>query len=87
MGWKDKKNPPNTHVFQCVNEKSGLSATAKWDGCVELSVRHNNSDPNQDEGSEDVEHIHVCDLRKFIEDLEDLEKICKDNLDFDDWDY
>ena len=87
MSWKEKKGTPNSHVFRFTNEASALSGFAKWDGCVELKVHYNGHDVNIDHDENDVDGIHTCNLRKLIEDLQDLEKLCKDSLDFEEWDY
>lgn len=67
----------------------------RWDGCCELSVASNvpfaDFDENHQpkEGSPQgawIDNLHICDLRKFIERLQDaLEKACDHFGDDGEW--
>ena len=68
-----------------------FEAFVKWDGCCDIRRHHNDSTPAEPI-VRDVDRIHICDLRDFIERLEQLEAWCKSMPEknsswFEGWDY
>ena len=56
-----------------VQSNSGLDATVRVDGCVDLR-RYYNGAPHDDAviSENDIDYIHICDLAAFIAELEAL---------------
>ena len=56
----------------------------KWDGCVNIHKRHNgytNEDHmSAEELEENEDYMHVCDLKEFVDQLQEVLAIAKDML-------
>lgn len=59
-----------------------ISLSFKWDGCINLFKYYNGYTPddNSPEAQENVDYIHICDLKEFIEQLQEVVVIAKDVL-------
>lgn len=58
-----------THHTEFRNQEDTLRVDIKWDGCVNMWLHSNGSTvTNPIEG--EVDYIHVCELKEFIEQLQ-----------------
>lgn len=61
------------YVLECSNEYGDIHVYAKWDGCCNI-YRYYNGYTYRDENvpEDEVDYIHICDLREFIKFLTDI---------------
>lgn len=60
-----------------------LDLSFKWDGCVNLFKRYNgytNDDKYSEAIAENTGYIHICDLEKFVNQLQEVLVIAKEIL-------
>lgn len=62
------------YYFDCINDEYGdFHVHAKWDGCCDINRYYNgytykdNNNPDAD-----VDYIHICNLREFINFLTEI---------------
>ena len=61
------------YVLECSNEYGDIHVYAKWDGCCNIYRYYNGYTYRDKNISEDeVDYIHICNLRKFIKFLTDI---------------
>lgn len=62
------------YYFDCINDRYGdFYVHAKWDGCCDINRYHNGytyKDKNIPDA--DVDYIHICNLREFINFLTEI---------------
>jgi hypothetical protein len=76
----DPKKPSSEHHLQLRDESGWHSATAKWDGCVDLWKYSNvpldsRTNKPEDEHREMLDYIHYCNIDEEIARLQALKKI------------
>ncbi len=65
------------YVMEFTNEYEDFHVSAKWDGCCHIR-RYYNGYTYKDEGEEvDVDYIHICELREFIQFLTEIADKCE----------
>lgn len=60
-------------VLECCNENKTFYASARWDGCCDIRRYYNGykyGDEDIPEG--EIDYIHICELRKFINFLTEI---------------
>ena len=85
--WDVKKiNKTNDGLITSVELRdSTYNATEldfKWDGCINLWKYYNGYTPddNSKESEENMDYIHICGLKEFINQLQEVMTIAKDIL-------
>ena len=66
------------YVVEFTNEYEDLHVYAKWDGCCDITRYYNGAtykDENVD--TNDVDYMHICDLREFIQFLTEIADKCE----------
>lgn len=61
------------YYLECCNERQDFHVYAKWDGCCDIHRYHNGyiySD--KDAPIDDIDYIHICNLREFINFLTEI---------------
>lgn len=56
----------------------------KWDGCIDLYT-HCNGSTVDDERTEDVDYIHICEVKEFITILQEVVRIAEENFEKEDF--
>jgi hypothetical protein len=64
------------------NDYDALQVNFKWDGCVNIWKHHNGytNEDNSQEAQNNTDYIHICDLKEFINQLQEVLIIAKDIL-------
>lgn len=63
------------------DEYEGLQAYIKWDGCINLYRYFNGASPDSLHNKDsDVDYIHICEVKEFIDFLQGIVDITKDNF-------
>ena len=60
-------------ILECCNEDKDMLVSAKWDGCCDIRRYYSGytyEDKHIPEG--EVDYIHICDLREFINFLTEI---------------
>ena len=73
---ESKYNSVKEYVYR--DEDDGqvwMSASVKWDGCLELRRFFNVPYPQKDEHPQMVDRIHICSLESFVDTVVSLERI------------
>ncbi len=65
-------NYPDTHL-DLRNPENTLRIDIKWDGCVNIDLLHNEItfDSSLKDQNEERDYIHICNLQKFIDQLQE----------------
>jgi hypothetical protein len=81
--------PSDEYRLNLDDPAGWMSFSAKWDGCVDLNVYYNRPFTDRDMlDPADTDYIHICNLRQFIERLEEVERRAKahfQRLGCDEW--
>ena len=80
MRFKLKTTDKHEAIIRCdavdeVCNSTDYRFSIKWDGCVDVQRLFT--------GEDDSDYIHICELRRFIETLEGVEKLAKEH--FKEW--
>lgn len=59
------------------NEYNNLKIDMKWDGCVNIRKYYNGDTPEENT-SENVSYMHICELKEFISELQEALDIAKE---------
>ena len=61
---------------------NSIALSFKWDGCINLFKYYNGYTPDDHskESQENSDYMHICDLKGFIEQLQEVIIIAKDIL-------
>ena len=64
------------------NNYNDIQLDFKWDGCINMWKYYNGYTPDDDseEVQENMDYLHICDLQKFINQLQEVLTIAKDIL-------
>lgn len=66
-------------IMELVNENNDLTVRAKWDGCCDIKKY-------SDEVTKDnIDYIHICELQEFINNLQEVVNLAKENFSEDDY--
>lgn len=57
----------------------------KWDGCIDLR-RYWNGDTADNNSEDNVDYIHICEVKEFIKELQSVVDIAEQNFSKDDFD-
>lgn len=66
------------------NDSNNLRIHAKWDGCCDINIYSNGTTPDDKitaENIDDVDYIHICEMQEFIDELQQLIDLAKENFD------
>lgn len=59
----------------------GIEAIVKYDGCVEIFIFFNGALPGKQNNDPDyIDSIHICDLDKFIQQLQELKDLSEQHF-------
>lgn len=61
------------YYLECCNEDKDFHVYVRWDGCCDIRRYYNGyvyGDKNVPE--DEIDYIHICDLREFIKFLTDI---------------
>lgn len=89
--WDIKKQTEyndKTISIELVNKNNDMSIGIKWDGCGNLTKFYNGYSPNDEyteEVGENSDYIHICEMKEFIEHLQEIVKIAEDNFTREDY--
>ena len=73
------------YLEELTNESKNLTMSLKWDGCVNLKM-YNNGDTYEKYTADNIDYIHICELKVFIEELQRAFDIAKARFDKNDFD-
>lgn len=63
----------NEYALECCSKYKDLHVYAKWDGCCDIRRYYNGyTYEDKDVPDDDVDYIHICDLREFIRILTEI---------------
>ena len=83
----DRKKTQDHWLEVVVKEGDDVWAEAhlKWDGCVQYTRYFN--EPRDTEGRRpgDADSIHICSMRDFIEQLEQMERMAVEHFGIGEW--
>lgn len=65
-----------TLSIRVVNEYNNLEVTMKWDGCINISKYYNGDTPENHSGN--VDYMHICEVKDFIKELQDVVRIAEE---------
>lgn len=61
------------YSLECCDDRKEYRVFAKWDGCCDIFRYYNGYSCDSENVPEDeMDYIHVCNIRKFIEFLTDI---------------
>lgn len=69
--------------LELVNKDSNMKIGIKWDGCSNLTKFYNGYNPEDNptrEVEENSDYIHICEMKEFIEQLQEIIKVAEDNF-------
>lgn len=73
-------------VIRTVNDYNDLSIRMKWDGCIDIR-KYENGDSPDNYNSQNVSYMHICEVKEFIKELQDVVRIAEENFGEDFKDY
>ena len=62
-----------------------IEITLKWDGCIDINTYSNGSNPEEVLNNNDVDYIHICDVQRFIKQLQEVVEIAKEKFSEEDF--
>lgn len=67
-------------------ERRNMEINMKWDGCIDL-FKYDNGYTVDDKATDedDVDYIHICEVKEFIARLEEVVRIAEENFEKEDF--
>ena len=72
------------YLIELTNEDKNLTMRMKWDGCVDLRM-YNNGDTYERYTADNIDYIHICNVKEFIEEMQSAFDIAKSKFDKNDF--
>lgn len=72
------------YVIEARNEYGDLQVHMKWDGCIDL-YKYSNGYTIEEHSEDNVVNLHICEVKEFIKELQDVVKIAEQNFHKDDF--
>lgn len=71
-------------VIEARSEYEDLQVHMKWDGCINL-YKYSNGDTPEAHTEDNTSYIHICEVKEFIKELQDIVDIAEKNFHEDDF--
>ena len=67
------------YIINVINDSNDIYIKIKWDGCININKFSNGKTPIT-ATDDDRDYIHICEVKSFIKDLQNVVAIAKDNF-------
>lgn len=72
------------YAITVVNDYDNLEIRMKWDGCIDIN-KYSNGDTPENYSVDNVCYMHICEVQEFINELQSVVNIAKENFSEDDF--